>query len=162
VLVLESTRRTSMMGLRYARTDTTHTIPIPAHRMATTVRSGLTAEYLSVPVRGITGAGDVGDTGVAADIGVVAATGVRDGVMVMPAGTDAAMPGVTAAAVTDAAMPVPMLAAAMAAVTPAAVDSMVAERSAAAGSTVVVAAGSTVAAAVDSTVVVDTAADIGN
>ena len=133
-LVLGSPRYT-LTDLRYVRTDTIHIIRMPAHPMATTARTGLRAEYLSGRVRGITGAGTMTDIGVAVDTGVTAdITGARA--------------GATAMSTMDAAMPVTSLAAATDAVTLAA-DSMVAEKSAAAASTV--------EAPVDST-----AADIAN
>jgi hypothetical protein len=108
-----------------------------AHLMATTVQTGLWAEYLSALVRGITGV--IVDIGVAVDTGVMAdITGARAGVTAMST-MDAAMPVTTLAAVTDT----HTLAA----------DSTVAEKSAAAGSTV--------EAEVDSTVAADRAADTG-
>ena len=157
-----------MMGLQCVRTDTIPIIHTPAHHTGTTVRSGLTAECLSAPVRGITGVGATVDIGVVVEIGAMAATGARDGVMVMPEDTDAAMPEGT-----DAATPATMLAAGTDTVTQVA-DSMAAEQSAAADSTVgaevvsVVAVDSTVEAEVAftvvaaSTVAVDMAADTGN
>ena len=114
--------------------------------MGITVRSGLRAECLSAPVRGITGVGVMAATTAAPDTMDTATTDAPT-----LAAMDAGMLGVTPAAVTDAAMPVTMLAAATDALTPVAVDSVAAEQSAAADSTVV--------AEVDPTVAV---ADIGN
>ena len=141
----ESPRHT-LTDLRYVRTDTTHIIRMPAHPMATTVRTGLRAEYLSVPARGITGAGtmtdiwvvvDIGDT---ANLGAMTATVARVRVMATPEATSTATP-------------VTMRVAAMDTVTQM-VDSTGAEKSAAADSTV--------GAEVASITVVDTAAVAGN
>ena len=93
---------------RSARTVTTPIILMLVHHTASTVRSGLRVEYLSVPGRGMAGAmvdtGAVRGIGVGADTGAVTA-GVTDEAM-RAADTGAAMPVTMAAAATDAVTPV--------------------------------------------------------
>src|ERR1022692_4900643 len=86
--------RVMLAGLPCVRTATTPITPMPAHLMASTVRSGLWAEHSLVPDLGITGAGDMVDT-------VVGAMGAPT-----LEATDAAMLEATDAGVTDAATPV--------------------------------------------------------
>src|ERR1700687_6271948 len=102
----------------YVRMGTIPIIPMPAHPMASTVRSGLWAEYSSVLALGI--------TGVMADTGVTAAT-------VMPAVAmdeatwgvmDVATPEGTHAGTMGTATPVTMAAAALHAATLEAIASM--------------------------------------
>jgi hypothetical protein len=158
-----------LAGLPCVRTATTPITPMPAHLMASTVRSGLWAEHSLVPDLGITGAGDMVDT----VVGAMGAPTLEATDEAMPEAMDAAMPEATDAGVTDAAMLVIMPEGGTDAATPVAVDTMAEAPSAvvvitaavAAASTVEAAAASTAAAVVDLTAVaVDTvvAVDTGN
>lgn len=71
-------RPATLMGRQCVPTGITRIIRMLAHLMATMARSGLTVEYLLAPDPGITGAGDMTDTGVVRGIGV-AATGAKAG-----------------------------------------------------------------------------------
>lgn len=61
-----------LTGRQCVPTDTTRIIRMLAHPMGTMARSGLTGECLLAPVLGITGAGDMTDTGAVRGIGVAA------------------------------------------------------------------------------------------
>ena len=65
----------TLTGRQFVPTDTTHITHMLAHPTGTMARSGLTVEYLLAPDRGITGAGDMTDTGAVRGIGVAATTG---------------------------------------------------------------------------------------
>ncbi len=152
-----------MTGRRCVHTDTTHIIRMPARHTATTVRSGLTAEYLSAPVRGITGVGEVTDTGVAVGIGATVGIGVVVGIgatarIGVAAATDAVTPEGMRGVVTDAAMPVATAEEGTHTATRA-VDSMAADTMVEATSTVVAGVGSTVVVAGSTVVVADSTAE---
>ncbi len=90
------------MVRRRVRTGTIPIIPMPARRMAFTVRNGSLAECLSVSAPGITGAGVMVDIGVVRDIGAAV-----DGVaLAMHAATLAVTDGAMLAGPTDAVMQV--------------------------------------------------------
>jgi hypothetical protein len=138
------------MSRRFAPTATTAITLMPARLTATTDLTGLRAECLLAPARGM--AGDVVGVGVVGDmVGTVAAAGA----MVVAAGVDAAS-AADVAFMAAADLPTPVLAAST--VVAASTVAVVAD------STVAVVADSTVAVEVGSTVVAaDTvAADTAN
>ena len=117
-----------LTGRQRVLTDTTRIIRTPAHPMGTTALSGLTVEYLLGRDRGITGAGDMTDTGAVRGIGG-AATDTKAGATTGEESTHvaamvAAIAEVTRTAVTPAATPEAMASVAQA-VTTVAVASMV-------------------------------------
>jgi hypothetical protein len=151
--------RATLTDRRCAHMGTTPIIPIPVHRMASTVRSGLQVEYSSVPDLGITGV--MVGTGVVVDIGVAAASVMPVGAMdaVTPGVTDGAMPGGMRAGTMGAAM----LVAAPHAATPEVMDSMVEAPSAAAVDTMAEAPSAVAEVGVGSMVAADpTVADTAN
>src|SRR6266568_3283220 len=75
-----------MMGRRYVRMATIPIIRMLAPRMASTVRSGLQAEYLLAPARGITGVTqDTGAMAATTDVGMLEGTNTatHEGTMVI-------------------------------------------------------------------------------
>src|ERR1017187_6164952 len=127
--------RAMLAARRYVRTATTPIIRMPARLMASTVRSGLSAEHLSGSGPGITGAGVMVDTMVVRGTTGTATSAVTDAAML--GAMVAAMPVATPAAVTDADTPVATPAGMPDALTPAAVQFGAAQFAAEAASTVV-------------------------
>src|ERR1035437_2393270 len=144
--------RVMLAGLPCVRTATTPITPMPAHLMASTVRSGLWAEHSFVPDLGITGAGDMVDT----VVGAMGAPTLEATDEAMPEAMDAAMPEATDAGVTDAGVLVIMPEEGTDAATPVAVDTMAEAPSAVVVITAAAVAAASTAAAVDTVVAVDT------
>ena len=117
----------TLTGRQRVPTDTTRIIRMPAHLMGTMALSGLTVEYLLGRDRGITGAGDMADTGAVRGIGG-AATDTKAGATTGEESTHVAamvavIAEVTRTAVTPAATPEAMASMAQAVTTAAEVTS---------------------------------------
>jgi hypothetical protein len=121
--------RDMLTDLRCVLTDTILITPMPAHHMASMVRSGLREECLSVQAPGITGGGDTADT-------MVGPATTDTATMAAASSADETTTGVMGAAAMGADTPVITPAEVTPAATLEAVDSMAeAKREAAVAST---------------------------